>query len=103
MLHADVDRFSSARRAMRNAIRRWRREGCTILEATPTAISKGNGSSFADLLKAAGLEAVKERIETALTPRSLAPRMPVDQARRTVDDAMKSAFEELSSWAPPSI
>jgi hypothetical protein len=103
VLHADVDRFSPARRVLHNTIRRWRLEGYTVVEATPRAISKGDGLSFADLLKEAGLEAVKERIETALTPRSLAPRMPVDQARRTLDDAMKSAFGELSSWTPPSI
>jgi hypothetical protein len=103
VLLPDVDRFSLARRVMRNTIRRWRREGCTVLEATPTAIAKADGSSFADLQKEAGLQVVKERIEAALNPRSPPSRMPVDEARQTLGDAIKTAFEELSSWTPSSV
>jgi hypothetical protein len=103
VLHADVGRFSPTRRVMRNTIRHWRRQGYTVLEAIPRGISKGDGLSFADLQKGRGLETVKERIEAALTPRSPPSRMPVDDARQTLGDAIKTAFEELSSWKSSSV
>jgi hypothetical protein len=101
VLLLDVDRFSLVRCAMRNTIRRWRSQGRTVLEATPRALSAGDGSTFANLLREAGLHAVKQRIEAALTPRSLPARIPVDQARRTLGDTIKTAFDEFSLRMPP--
>jgi hypothetical protein len=64
--------------------------------------STGDGSTFADLLKEAGPEAVKARIEAALTPRTLPERRPADEARQMLGDLIRTAVEELVSWSPPS-
>jgi hypothetical protein len=101
VLLADLDRFSPARRAPRQTIRQWQRQGRNVLLATPREISTGDGSTFADLLKKDGLVAVKARIEAALTPRTLPKRMPVEDARQLLGDVLKTAIEELASWTPP--
>jgi len=101
VLLADLDRFSPARRAVRRTIRQWQRQGHKVLEVTPRALSTGDGSTFADLLKEAGLEAVKGRIEAALKPRTLPKRTPVDEARQMLDAAIKTAVENLTTWKPP--
>jgi hypothetical protein len=102
VLIVGFDRFSAARRTMRRTIRQWQAEGRKVLQMTPRAISTGDGTTFADLLKEAGPEAVRARIDVALTPITLPRRMPVDEARQTLGDAIKTAFDELSSWTPPS-
>jgi hypothetical protein len=101
VLHEDVDRFAPSRRAMRKTIRRWQRQGHTVLEAIPGALSARDGSTFADLLTKAGLGAVKERIEAALTPTALPNRVPVEEARQKLTNIIETAVDDLSSWIPP--
>jgi hypothetical protein len=95
VLIADVDRYSPARRAVRKTIRQWQREGRKVVLATPTRLSKGDGSTFADLLKDVGAGEVKARIEAALTPRMLPQRMPIEEARQQLGGTIKTAIEEL--------
>jgi hypothetical protein len=102
VLIADLGRFSLARRAVRKTIRQWQRERRKVVQAAPRPLLKGNGSTFADLLKEAGPEAVKARIEAALTPRTLPERMSVEQARQLLGERIKLAVEELVSWTPPA-
>jgi hypothetical protein len=101
VLVADVDRFSPARRAVRKTIRQWQHEGRKVVVATPRRLLKGDGSTFADLLKESGAGEVKARIEAALTPRMLPQRMPIEEARRQLGDTIKTAIEELVASMPP--
>jgi hypothetical protein len=100
VLFADENRFSLVRRAVRKTIRQWQREGRKVVQAAPWPLLKGNGSTFADLLREAGPEAVKARIEAALTPRTLPERIPVEQARQLLCERIRMAVEQLVSWTP---
>jgi hypothetical protein len=54
VLLPDADRFSQTRRLMRTTIRHWQRQGRKVLQVIPQALSTGDGSTFADLLKEPG-------------------------------------------------
>ena len=71
-------------------MRQWRNEGRTVVEAQPWELAREDKSDFNDVLQACGEQAVRARIEAALTP--MACRAGV---------ACEDATVELQKGNPP--
>lgn len=95
----DDARNAPARKAVRDAVRKWRREGRQVVEALPWQLTQRDKSDFNDALQDMGRDAVRERIEAALPkPHAEAEQaMPVQWARNQLSDAMAAAIGDL--WA----
>lgn len=81
---ADDDaRHSPAAKALRAAASRWRRAGCDVAIATPWPERRYDKSDLNDLARAAGIAAVRGRIERAFapSPEVAPPRLSIDLAR----------------------
>lgn len=81
----DDRRPSPADSALGRTLLEWRRAGITVAVATPWAVQRQDGSDFADLILAHGVEAVHDRITAALRVPRLrpfydAPTEPRDEA-----------------------
>ncbi len=98
---ADDDKARSpSGKGLRDAIRRWRLEGRTVLLAKPWKLTRRDKSDFNDLLKAEGAAAVRDRIHAA--------RQADGRAHgRTIADAAPDLatipleLRTLASWVPP--
>jgi len=79
-----------AAKALAKAVARWRAEGRRVAVATPWSVRRHDRSDFNDVAQALGLEAVAERLRQAVAPEPPAPvvRLPVEEARRRLDDAV---------------
>lgn len=98
----------SARKIVERATKAWRKEGHTVLEATPWALSRNDGSDFNDLLKAGGVEAVRARFDAAMggEPPSSVARLPLPVARERLRQGIESSMGQLlaprdTEEAPP--
>jgi putative DNA primase/helicase len=94
--HDDDPRNAQSRKALRDAIRVWRREGRTVVEALPWDRTKRDKSDFNDALRADGLEAVRRRIERTLAmPETVGKAEPIQWARKRLADAMQETLGDL--------
>ena len=93
----DDARNAQSRKAVRDAIRKWRREGRQVVEALPWKLTRRDKSDFNDALQDIGRDAVRERIEAALpNPHAEAEQaMPVQWARKQLADTMAAAIGDL--------
>lgn len=93
-----------SRKALRDAIKDWRAEGRTVVEATPWALSRGDKSDFNDVLQSEGPEAVRERILAAIgtdePPRPTKPSL--GDATRATALAIGETVDELVRWIAPA-
>ena len=79
-----------SRTSLKDAVRQWRSEGRTVVEAQPWELAREDKSDFNDVLQACGEQAVRARIEAALT--RMACRVGV---------ACEDATVELRKSSPP--
>jgi putative DNA primase/helicase len=100
----DDDPFSApSRKGLSEAIRKWRKAGCTVVKATPFATRRQDKSDFNNLLKERDLEAVRERIEFCINPPKPTRRtVPADVARSELRDAVARFFAAGSAWGEAS-
>jgi len=95
----DDPRMAPSRKTLRKAIKRWRREGRTVLEVLPHEQSRGDKSDFNDALILNGREAVSRRItsmlDTELTVTTVG--QPVQWARKNLEIQTSEAISQL--WA----
>ena len=99
----DDTRFSPAARRLRDALARWRRAGLDVRVATPWPVAHGDQSSFADVMATRGPSAVRQRIARALGDNATADRapphrLPVDEARRQLREAVRAFFDAARTW-----
>ena len=94
----DDARNAPSRKALRDAIKKWRRDGRHVVEAQPWSLSRGDKSDFNDVLQADGPAAVRDRIEAALTPIAAPPGKPRIQAVQDLAGAISRTIAELLSW-----
>lgn len=92
----DDKRHSPADKKLRRTVAEWRQAGVVVTVATPWRVRRCNGSDFADVILADGVEAVRKRINAVLAPsRALVERVPVEKARRLVAKASGRFFERV--------
>ena len=93
-----------SRKSLRDAIKAWRAEGRTVVEATPWPLSRGDRSDFNDLLIAEGRDAVRRRILAAIgTDEPPGPKKPsLAEATRAAAHAIGETVDELVRWIPPA-
>ena len=93
----DDARNSQSRKSLRQQIRRWRREGRTVLEVSPNIRSRGDKSDFNDLLQDEGIEAVADRISNAMnrTASIGTKATPIQWARKATHDDISKAVSDL--------
>lgn len=89
----------NAATAIRKAMAEWREAGHRVVAADPWEIRKGDKSDFNDLLKAHGLDAVRDRIATAINAVRFALRnsgLTVEEARVLVAREVGGFRQEIS-------
>lgn len=93
-----------SRKALRDAVKAWRAEGRTVVEATPWALSRGDKSDFNDTLIAEGRDAVRRRILAAIgTDGPPGPKKPsLAEATRAAAHAIGETVDELVRWVSPA-
>ena len=90
---------SAADKALGKLVAAWRTAGVDLVVATPWLARKGDKSDLNDTLQAGGVAAVRARIAAALDPGIRAPRrLPVDEGRRVLGEAVAAFFAEASAW-----
>jgi len=97
----DDPKFAPSRKTLRNAIKRWRAEGRTVLEALPFETTRRDKSDINDALVLMGPEYVRKNIgsvlgseaEGAAAPADLGLRLP--DARVALARATQDTVEEL--------
>jgi putative DNA primase/helicase len=95
----DDPRNAPANKALRDAIRGWRREGRRIVLVKPHALTQRDKSDFNDTLRAEGREAVRNRIMAAIDEHP-APDSPLSvaearkQAAKLIDDAIDELLDK---------
>ena len=99
---ADDDaRDAASNKTLRDAIRRWRREGRRVLFVKPHQLTRRDKSDFNDLLRAKGITAVRARILAALDAKPAGQpevSQPLTQARALLRRLMDQEFAELLAW-----
>lgn len=99
---ADDDKARSpSGKSLRDAIRRWRREGRTVLMAKPWRLTRRDKSDFNDLIKAEGAAAVRERIDAARRADGRAHGRTIDDAAPDLADTIRREIKALASWTAP--
>jgi putative DNA primase/helicase len=91
---------SPAGKALRDAIRRWRRESRTVLMAKPWPLTRRDKSDFNDLLQQDGVEAVRERIKAARMPDGRTHGCKLDVATPELIETLKRELRALAAWVP---
>ncbi len=101
ILCRDDDRqHSAADKAIRKAVTGWRTAGADVAVATPWPERRQDKSDFNDCLKAGGPAAVLARIlpHAPTPPKPPKVRVPVEEARRQIDAAVKAFFAEAAAF-----
>lgn len=80
---------------LRNAVRRWRSEGRTVVEAQPRELAREDKSDFNDVLLASGEQGVRARIEAALTPMAFQHGTARHDAAVQLREATRLAVDQL--------
>jgi len=92
----DDAKNAPSRKALRDAIRKWRAEGRTVLEVLPFEMSRRDKSDMNDSLVEHGPQYVRERIEQVLEPaEGVAGGLHLLEARKMLARSTGDAFEEL--------
>lgn len=100
---ADDDKARSpSGKSLRDAIRRWRREGRTVLLAKPWKLTRRDKSDFNDLLQAEGVAAVRERIDAARRADGRAHGRTIADAAPDLADTIRREIRALASWTAPA-
>ena len=103
----DDNRTAPARKALREAVARWRRAGRHVVEAQPWPLSRGDKSDFNDVLKLHGPDAVRDRIDAALRSQATTQGKPRADALLELSKAVGRTVSDLLAWrgddgeAPP--
>ena len=103
----DDKRTTPARKALREAVARWRRAGRHVVEAQPWSLSRGDKSDFNDVLKLHGPDAVRDRIDAALRPQATTQGAARKDALLALSTAVGRTVSDLLAWrgddgeAPP--
>jgi hypothetical protein len=91
----DDRRDAQSRQSLRKKIKGWKREGRTVLQATPWPLSRGDKSDFNDLLKAEGGDAIRRRLDKALTHKPVPDDLPPEDAGFLLEEVIRTAFDTL--------
>jgi putative DNA primase/helicase len=92
----DDARNAPSRLQLKKKIRQWKREGRTVLSATPHEFSRANKSDFNDVLQESGYQAVSRRIKSVLYPVTQeASKTPVSWARQALQASVSKAVSQL--------
>jgi putative DNA primase/helicase len=95
----DDPQHSPADKALMRTLTAWREAGVDLVVAQPWPDRRGDKSDFNDVLRASGVDAVRDRIMVALDPGPQAPRrLPVEAGRRVVAEAVAAFFEAAEAW-----
>lgn len=103
----DDKRTAPARKALREAVARWRRAGRHVVEAQPWSLSRGDKSDFNDVLNLHGPDAVRDRIDAALRPQATTQGAARKDALLALSTAVGRTVSYLLAWrgddgkAPP--
>jgi Toprim domain len=98
----DDPAHSPADKALGKLVAAWRAAGVDLVVASPWPARRGDKSDLNDVLQAGGVAAVRRRIAAALDPGIPAPRrLPVDEGRRVLGDAVAAFFAEAAAWGEP--
>lgn len=93
---------ANAAKQLRQAVARWRKAGVDLVMAYPWKDRRGDKSDFNDVMKAQGIEAVRTRIEAALSPPAPAvARVTVEQARAELAGRVGAFMAAAAAWVPP--
>jgi hypothetical protein len=96
---ADDDaRNAAGNKALKDAIRGWRREGRRVMLVKPWRLTRGDKTDFNDTLREEGREAVRQRIRAAVEPMSMPALPKVKKARQDAARAIGEAMRELLAW-----
>lgn len=98
----DDPRDAPASKALRDAVRTWRRDGLHVSIAHPWPERRGDKSDLNDTMKAAGPAAVRERIEAALR-RVVVPsgEISLSEAKRRLAEAVDGFFAAVAEGSAP--
>ena len=92
----DDSRNAPSRRGLNKGIRKWKREGRTVLSVTPRHFSRADKSDFNDTLRESGYPAVSDRINSVLYHKTQKhTETPVFWARKELKDAVSHAVSSL--------
>ena len=108
LLRDDDKRDAPSQRKLKTTLREWRQADLEVVSAWPWSVRRGDKTDFNDLIKAAGPQAVKERISLTADPQPvMAQRLvPVADARLTLDLCTAeffSAAKNLEEGAEPPV
>ena len=93
----------NAARRLKQALGQWQRTGHDVVQATPWAQRREDKSDFNDVIRADGIEAVRARIEWALSPGFKVPqRVSVEDARAQRDRVTEAFYAAQAAWQPPA-
>ena len=93
---ADTPKNAPDRIRLRNRINQWRREGRTVVIATPWLLSRLDYSDLHDTLRQSGAKAVREQIQQALAPSASAPHgRSIADARVLTTSIIQNAIDKL--------
>jgi putative DNA primase/helicase len=93
----DDAKKAPSRKALRDRVRQWRREGRTVHERLPFELSRRNKMDFNDALKEYGPDYVRQR----LTPSNVIPlpsTLTLADARKQTARKTRESIEELAQW-----
>jgi putative DNA primase/helicase len=105
----DDAHIAPSKKAVRDAIREWRKEGRTVLDVLPWKMSRRDKSDFNDALKEHGKTYVRARIEGVLNTKipSHLNDLPILEARkklaRETDDAVNDLWQHQPAGNLPAV
>ena len=101
--HAKPGKSNNAHTARAQAVESWRVAGGDVQLLYPWPARRTDKSDFNDLIKIAGLDAVRNRIEVALNPLRMLPnRVPVTETRAALQSLSSRFFDAAFAWCPPA-
>lgn len=104
----DDKRDAPSQRKLKTTLREWRQADLDVVSAWPWSVRRGDKTDFNDLIKAAGPQAVKERVSLTADPQPMMAQrlVPVAEARLTLDLSTAeffSAAKNLEEGAEPPV
>lgn len=101
--HAQLGKSNNAHTARAQAVASWHAAGGDVQLLYPWPVRRTDKSDFNDLIKIAGLDAVRGRIELALNPLRMLPnRVPVTETRAALQSLSGRFFDAAFAWHPPA-
>jgi putative DNA primase/helicase len=95
----DDPQHSPADKALTKTVTTWRDAGADLVVAQPWPDRRGDKSDFNDVLRASGVDAMRDRIMVALEPGPQAPRrLPVEEGRCVVTGEVAAFFKAADVW-----